>query len=222
MVGVKNKVHFYFLRIIHIVLYIPNDIKYILRWLRSIRFKKKFNPIIQEIPWITFRAKKWLDNYLKPNMSLFEFGCGGSTLYFSKKVKEVVSIEHNKKYYNAIFKIMKQKNISNCDLQLIDVPKLNKSNIDIYNSSAKKYAMSISKFPNGYFDLIFIDGIERNPCIKFAIKKIKQGGFLMLDNSRKEKWQEGVNMLNKYVRVDFLGVGQNHPYVWQTSIWKIK
>ena len=37
---------------------------------------------IKPIPWVTHGAKKWLDSYLKKDMKVFEWGSGGSTLYF--------------------------------------------------------------------------------------------------------------------------------------------
>ena len=54
------------------------------------------------LPWISYGALKYLESYLKSPMSVLEFGCGGSTLYFSRKVSRVISIEDNKEWYEIM------------------------------------------------------------------------------------------------------------------------
>ena len=43
-----------------------------------------------------------IEKYLSPETIMLEYGSGGSTLYFSKFVKEYYSIEHDKKWYDEI------------------------------------------------------------------------------------------------------------------------
>jgi len=47
------------------------------------------------IPWISYPAIKMLEKILKPEMRVFEWGVGGSTLFFSARVRQLVSIEHD-------------------------------------------------------------------------------------------------------------------------------
>ena len=61
-------------------------------WRRSLGGEA--NPVADERPWITFPAIEFLERTLTRDMRVFEYGAGGSTLFFATRVKEVVSIEH--------------------------------------------------------------------------------------------------------------------------------
>ena len=87
--------------------------------------------------------------------------------------------------------------------------------------SFKKYVNSIDKYPQKYFDVIFIDGRDRNSCVKKSITKIQQDGIIILDNSERERYQESISLLSKYKRIDFYGFGPYSYYPWQTSVWFI-
>lgn len=47
----------------------------------------------QEIPWYSYDSIKFLENFLQKNHHVFEYGCGASTLFFSKRVKYLTGIE---------------------------------------------------------------------------------------------------------------------------------
>ncbi|MFX1419692.1 MAG: hypothetical protein ACFE9N_12295 [Promethearchaeota archaeon] len=195
----------------------------------------------KNIPWIPIHAKLWLDKVLKPDMNLYEFGSGTSTLYFASKVKKIISIEHDKNWYNKIKDKLNQNQLNNCEYILIepeDITEKNSKQIDPkYTSDLKnyetfqfrKYVESIDKYPDNYFDLIFIDGRVRIACILNSIRKIKLGGYLVLDNSDEKKYIHSHQILNSYSRLDFFDIALVNPYLktskisfWKTSIWKIK
>lgn len=184
----------------------PMDLKYIPKWLVSIF--KWYSLIEKQIPWIPFKAKKWLNVNLKPQMVVFEYGSGGSTFFFSKRVKQITSIEHNKNYFNFIKKKIEKNNFININNYLIE--------------EMEQYVNYINKFPDHYFDLVYVDGKYRNQCIKESIKKIKAGGYLMLDNSELKKYRNGVELLKRYERTDFIGMGPTVFHIWQNSIWRFK
>ena len=88
--------------------------------------------------------------------------------------------------------------------------------------SFKRYVRSIQKYPDKHFDLVLVDGRARVACLEEATKKIKQGGYLMLDNSERKEYQTAMKKL-AYERKDFIGPS---PYLANkfasTTIWKIK
>ena len=189
----------------------------------------------KHIPWIVFEAKEWLDIHLRDDMSVFEWGSGGSTLYFSKKVKNIVSVEHNKIWYDEVLNVISKLNIGNCEYFLAEPVKSFFSRFLPYGSktyvsrtfkeheslSFGKYVKKIDSFPDKYFDLVFIDGRSRAACMSHSIRKIKKGGFLVLDNSERILYRNAMEKLNKYKRIDFFGHGPYLEETWKTSIWKI-
>lgn len=207
-------------------------IKLVIPWLTS-NLVPSQNPLKDKVPWITFEAQSWLKEYLSKNMVVFEYGSGGSTLFFSKRVKKLISVEHDNIWYSRVFDILKDENISNCTYLLFK-PQLAFDNqpdfTDPYgftsnspeytNMSFETYVKTLDKFPDNSFDLVFIDGRTRPSCILHALDKVRPGGFLMLDNSEREYYLAGIKLLADWKRTDFFGPGPYGRYFWQTSIWK--
>ncbi len=188
------------------------------------------------VPWIVFEAKKWMDSYLNENMIVFEWGSGGSTIYFSKKVRKVISIEHSLEWYEKVSSMIKHEKIENCDYYFIAPTKSRIAHFMPYRSYTyvsktfkehselmfTKYVKKIDDYSDESFDLIMIDGRSRAACICHAIKKIKKGGFLLLDNSERDLYFPAMKKLNKFKRLDFFGNGPFLEEKWQTTIWQIK
>ena len=51
------------------------------------------------IPWFTYPAIEYFNNIDFSDKSMLEYGSGNSTKYWSKKVKQIVSIEHDKNWF---------------------------------------------------------------------------------------------------------------------------
>ena len=47
------------------------------------------------VPWITYPAFRQLQRTVKPDAKVFEFGCGGSSLWWASHAAEVTSVEHD-------------------------------------------------------------------------------------------------------------------------------
>ena len=84
----------------------------------------------------------------------------------------------------------------------------------------KNYCLSISFFPDQYFDLILIDGRCRESCLQLSASKVKKDGFIILDNSERESYWNAV-LKNKYVlHKHYFGMGPRLKSFWRTSILK--
>jgi len=182
----------------------------------------------QDVPWLNYKALRWLESYLKPDMNVFEYGSGKSTIYFSKKVKSVVSIEHNKIFYQIWKERIEKEGLKNINYVLIE-PEKGVKNSELFSSkfskefedlSFEKYVKYIEKFPDKYFDFILIDGRARCGCLKYAIKKLKDNGVIMLDNSERSRYLEcSKKFLKEFKKKDFYGIGPNEISPWRTSVF---
>jgi len=223
--------------------FIPSVVssKFFVPWLISVMptlipFSKK-NALTDHVPWITFEARKWLIDYLKADMSVFEYGSGGSTIFISKRVKELISVEHDKDWYLLVSNEIVKEDITNCRL-LLREPELGiLNNIDYSDPEAylsawpgyqgmnfKRYATSIptsiQQFPDKSFDLVFIDGRARPSCIANALAKVRPGGYIMLDNSDRQRYLPAINLLRKWSNKRFYGVGPYLPHFLETAVWR--
>lgn len=81
------------------------------RWSDSFRAGR--NSVADELPWLNFFALDYLDKHLQPHFKVFEFGGGGSTLYFCKHVAEVVTVEDHEAWFETLERSVEGKGYSN-------------------------------------------------------------------------------------------------------------
>lgn len=211
--------------VLELILLFPKWYKYL---------NNKSSPVQGELPWLTFSAIKFLEKTLTEKMTVYEFGSGGSTLFFSKRVKQVYSVEHDRKWFLCVSNAIQNKGYTNWSGRVIEpvyddgYPEKSPSDPDAYISgspdfrgySFRSYVESIDDFSDEYFDLVLIDGRARPSCFKHAIPKIKVDGYVMWDNTDRSYYLEYINELQgKSLRMDFPGPC---PYVnsfTQTSVW---
>ena len=124
------------------------------------------------LPWLGYRAIKYLEKLLQPNWNMLEWDSGMSTLWFAQRVGSLTSIEDYQPWYNKV------------------QSSLNKVENVNYHFKAGVGYFNLDHFPDETFDFILIDGSDRGNCAKNAIKKLKPGGYIYLDNSDKHATSE--------------------------------
>lgn len=155
-----------------------------------------------ELPWVTIESKNYLQQYMNTHKcsAVFEYGSGGSSLFFLKYADLVVSAEHNTDWFDKVLTIVKTKQIKHWDGHLAVAEKGNDNKLlspespeDYYSSDAdfadstfKNYATLISNYSDNYFDIVLIDGRCRPSCIMHSYNKVKVGGLLVVDNAERE------------------------------------
>lgn len=208
----------------------PRLIRFYRYWIMS-NLDENRSAIRDEMPWVTFQAKEWLEELLIQNkqMVVFEYGSGGSTLFFLRRVKKLVSIEHDPEWYHFVSYILIKNSLS-CEYLLLEPEALSDVSTDYTDpysfASAEypklsfyRYVNSINAFPDKSFDLVFIDGRARPSCILNARNKVKLGGFLILDNSERNHYSFAKNLI-EWEQTNFFGPGPYGRYFWQTSVWR--
>lgn len=115
-------------------------------------------------PWLTYPMIEFLNGLDFSKKRIFEFGAGSSTLYWAKRAMEVVSVEFDSGWFEAL----RSKVPGNVTL--------------MHESDGHPYADKIrSNF--GFFDVIVVDGAERYRSAKAALTALAPGGMIILDNA---------------------------------------
>jgi hypothetical protein len=154
---------------------------------------------VDDLPWLCFSAIDLLEGYLTREMSVFEYGSGGSTLFFSRRVSRVWSVEHDPVWHSEVVKRLHRRGITNCDVRLIppesrdDGRESDPSDPAEYGSddarfrrvSFDQYVNCIAEHPDRSLDLVLVDGRARPSCCRAAMSKVKAGGYLVLDNAER-------------------------------------
>lgn len=143
---------------------------------RQVKFIKEH----PDAPWFAQNAIPFIESLLKPNQTVFEWGSGRSTIWFAKRTKHVTSVEARDSWFNDVKKIISEQGLSEkVDLRLAKIS--SEHNYDL--AEVESYVSQIDNFQDKHFDVVIVDGHSRVECLKHAVKKVKQGGILILDNS---------------------------------------
>ncbi len=161
-------------------------------WFKAFNMKQAIDKNGNPIPWFTYPSIDFIKERLNKEMTVFEYGCGNSTLFFAMRVKEITSVEKDRTWYGKI----KQKLPSNASIILFKEAITEVSYTQIIERSNKK------------FDLIIVDAIKRNEVIYKAVDYIKPDGVIILDNSDVSDYKAGIEFLIKkgFKRLDFWGI----------------
>lgn len=173
-------------------------------WFESFKIKKAIDKSGNPIPWFTYPFIDFIDYRLNDEHIIFEYGSGNSTLYFSKRVKKIFSVEHSKEWFNVIKKSLPD----NSELFLTN-SNIEKDYLEPQNSSKIKA------------DIVIIDGLHRNACIKNSIKYLSETGVIILDDSERFEYKDGIKILidEKFKRIDFWGIAPTVLFKKCTSLF---
>lgn len=203
-------------------------------WRRSQSVPFEHGPLQDEIPWITFEAFKFLKRLMHPSMRVFEYGSGGSTVFWSKCTQQVFSVENDIEWFNLMRSLISNRGIDNVKLSLVEPderisqnlscpedPTLYESASPLHkNHSFESYVSTIDQFQDQSFDIVFIDGRARASCIVHSCPKIKHGGWLILDNSERNYYTMNTSILLKdWPKYRFFGPIPYLKYFSETTFW---
>jgi hypothetical protein len=176
------------------------------------------------LPWITFNSFKFLKSFKFEDKKVFEFGSGGSTLFFINNGANIISVEHNREWYDLV--ISKILNNKKSNLKLITpILSENPKVVSIYDDSYsgydfQEYADYILSFPDNYFDLVVIDGRARSFCLINSIVKVKNGGYILFDNSNRPFYQVELEEISDWLILKSYGPTINDLSFNETSIFQ--
>lgn len=142
------------------------------------------------VPWLPYEVIFWLDRVIRKDWRIFEWGYGYSSLFFAKRAAHVISVEHNPAWAQ---KIARPGNVQ----------------LKLFDNRWKEYERAVE---NGSHDLIVVDGRHRVECMQHAIRHVELGGFLILDNSDRTRYEAGMRAVpESWARVDVRGLIRMDP-----------
>lgn len=157
------------------------------------------------IPWFTYKTTRWLKQYVKPGMRVFEWGAGGSTVWLLARDVNLISVEMRPEWFQRI----------HCDLG-----KYEYNTWEVHLCEGWEELSTLVK-GRGPFDLVIVDTRRRIDCIVAALPEITPGGYLLLDDSQDERFASGIALLDQYERQDFWGLCPSTLDPKCTSVWRI-
>ena len=172
--------------------------------LHTFKVGRPQTPEGQPLPWMNYNVIDFLRERLTQDMTLFEFGSGFSTFFFSKQVEEVNSVECDRAWYEKIHQ---------------DLP--DNANL-IYCKEEEDGEYCRTALATGQlFDIVLVDGRDRVNCLKNSCAALKDKGVILLDDSQREEYQEGIQFLRArgFKQIDFAGPKPVSIQLSRTSVF---
>ncbi len=162
-----------------------------------------------ERPWIVPAAIGWLRRRIRPDWSVLELGAGRSTVWFARRAGAVLSFEDNEWWAEQTRERLDELGLDNVDLRVEPIEEL---------------LGCVAELPDDAFDLVVMDFLEaptvsRVDVLKPAMKKVKPGGLLLLDDSDRPGYAGAFQLLDGWRFRKFVGVKDEWPEACETSIF---
>lgn len=175
-----------------------------------------------DVPWWTYDAISHVDLWLQARprpIRVFEYGSGASTIWLSRRVEEVHSVEHHQEFGEMMAEEL--STYGNVSLRIVppvasSSPLVGSQKEGHAGLDFTDYVDAIDALP-GRFDLIVIDGRAREACLRKAMPRLADGGLIVFDNSRRKRYHDAIvasGMKEKVLR----GLTPTLPYPEQTSL----
>ena len=155
----------------------------------------------EAIPWYSYPAIEFLRQLDFKAATIFEYGCGNSTLFWAGRAKRVVSVEHERAWYEHM------RSVVPANVALMYAP------------SQAEYVSAASRFDTERYEVIIIDGQSRLLCAEHALSRLNDSGFVILDNSDWFPETSKVLRAAGLLEIDFFGFGPINDYTSATSLY---
>ncbi len=173
-------------------------------WFKSFDSKSPVDAHSEPIPWVTYSFIDFIADRIRKEHIIFEFGSGNSTFYYAKRALKVVSVEHDKSWFDKI----SASKPSNSEMIFCEL----------------KTAGDYCKMPVSMgqkFDIIIVDGRDRVNCCYQSLAALNENGVLVLDDSEREKYSDAIVFLKGkgFKELSFSGISPGLFYRKSTSVF---
>lgn len=166
-------------------------------------------PFVFFAPHMSDRELCLFEKHTRTGKNVVEYGSGGSTFYFLKRNKKVISIENNESFFLFMKTINVIKRSKHLNFQYVDTGKSlswgRPENTIKMENWPKYYKIAWEDLHLSFPDIIFIDGRFRVMCALEAINYISLDTIIIIhDFSSREYYYDILNYFEIIDQVDAL------------------
>ncbi len=174
-------------------------------WLESALIKRAMDADGAPLPWYTYPSIYFLGPRIQPTWTVFEYGCGQSTLWWAAKVARLTAVEHDQAWAET----MRERVPANCSIVYRELE---------YGGD---YGREILQYRDTLFDVVVVDGRDRVNSARNSLERLAPAGVIVWDNADREYYRDGHDHLhaNGFRRLDFHGYGPCNTKPWLTSVF---
>jgi len=175
-------------------------------WFKAFDSKSPVDQDGNPIPWVTYSFIDFIKDRLGKQHAVFEFGSGNSTYFYANYAGAVVSVEHDKEWFDKIEKSAAKPD--NSELIFCEL---------VRDGDYCRMPLKLNK----KFDIVIVDGRDRVNCCKQSVEAITANGVVVLDDSERDEYKEGVDFLlsEGFKHLLFSGISPGLFYRKSTSVF---
>lgn len=142
-------------------------------------------------PWLCPPAVAFLEQWLRPTDLVVEFGSGRSTVWFARRTRHIVSIEHHKEWHARVSADLTAAGLLNATYTHVDQPpdpsqpasNDRRLNPELFTQAAQAGLAAITS--DSRADMILVDGANRDTTAIWALDHVRPGGLIVVDNANR-------------------------------------
>jgi len=137
------------------------------------------NSLSLAMPWWSFSAIDFISSQCLETHEVFEYGSGGSTVFFARRCKKVTAIEDDAGWQQSLAVEIQTQSLENVEVSLRPFDFVKGEGF-----TSSDYLSALDKF----YDIIVVDGQDwsgdtRPACFARAEEHIREGGMIIVDDS---------------------------------------
>lgn len=172
-------------------------------WVASNKLKRPVDRLGNPIPWWTYPSISFIACRLPANLSIFEYGTGGSSVWLAGRATRVAAVEHDPQW------VEETQRAAPANLSIIQARHDSQSYVDAIHASDPP------------FDAVVIDGRQRNKCAESCLSAISPSGVIVFDNSDRAAYKPGRDLIRDagYRELMFEGLAPLAVFSSATSVF---
>ncbi|MEP7380318.1 MAG: hypothetical protein ABI910_01460 [Gemmatimonadota bacterium] len=172
---------------------------------------KQNNALERRVPWISWPCIDYLNERVRADDRVLEWGGGGSTLFFLQKGCTVVTVESNDYWRERLDSLVSDRERERWELRFVPADSNDATRADEYMSTVDEGAP---------WNLVLVDGWNRLKCARRAMSTLRPGGLLIFDNADEPQYREVATMLAGWQRLEFSGLGPGRSWATKTDVYR--
>jgi hypothetical protein len=140
----------------------------------------------QREPWWNHRAIRAVERELPPHGHVFEWGSGGSTLWFADRGYRITAVESEQEWADRVHDACPAADVRHIPGRTTGSMRSEPLFRDHGSHYFDDYVHAIDQEPDDSIEVILIDGLCRSECAAASVRKVAPGGMVILDDSNYE------------------------------------
>ena len=175
---------------------------------------KRSGLISNPVPFLTMDSIRFLDSMVRPGLKVLEIGGGNSSLWFLERCVNLTTYEHNIDWGMMLLNEVNE-----------NPGRYHPERFNLKMMKGRDVINDVNKLEDKSFDILLVDSMNdytrRVASLRAAMKKVKPGGWIILDNSdNPANWNADELMKEKEMH-RFTGYAPMSLFVCQTTFWKV-